>query len=63
MEIIRERNPETHEPATGKCDCGEEITLHCNWYGATQCDCGQWYNASGQALNPPEMWEENMDEE
>ena len=29
------------------------------YMGMTVCDCGQWYNVFGQALNPPEDWEED----
>lgn len=26
--------------------------------GTAKCECGQWYNVFGQALKPPEDWEE-----
>ena len=29
------------------------------YMGTTECDCGQWYNVFGQALKPPEDWEED----
>ena len=52
------------EPAHVICSCGEEIVLYDQYFGACECDnCGQWYNLTGQKLNPPEMWEERMDED
>ena len=29
------------------------------YMGTTECDCGQWYNVFGEALRPPEDWEED----
>lgn len=50
------------EPAVGKCECcGREVQLVNDYCGATECECGQWYNLSGQSLNPPKMWEEPID--
>ena len=51
-------------PAHGTCDCGEEIYLYGNgYYGAWDCpNCGKWYNYFGQEINPPDQWEENMEE-
>lgn len=47
-----------------RCDCGEEFSLDCEWMGAEECPkCGRWYNAGGQELNPPHMWEEPLEEE
>lgn len=43
------------EPAIAKCSCGREISLE----GDQMCDCGQWYNAFGQALKNPEFWYED----
>lgn len=53
----------THiEPATGICDnCGSEIQLVDEYYGACECECGAWYNLFGQSINPPRMWEEPID--
>ena len=31
--------------------------------GAFECACGQWYNMFGQELNPPEDWEEPLEED
>ena len=46
----------------GTCECGKHIDL---MDGMTnECDhCHRLYNGSGQALNPPHMWEEPWDEE
>lgn len=47
-------------PASGTCDCGNEIDLIGYYYGATRCEkCGRWYNVFGQELLPPEDWEED----
>lgn len=48
------------EPAHGKCSCGEEIILECDYDGACQCPkCGRWYNLYGQELLPPDQWEDD----
>ena len=49
------------EPAIGKCSCGRENQMvdQTNGYAAFQCECGQWYNLSGQALKPIEQWNED----
>ena len=45
--------------AHGTCECGNEVELYDEYYGACQCEkCGQWYNLFGQELNPPTYWEE-----
>lgn len=45
------------EPAIGKCSCGCEMEMIDQYMGAFECDdCGQWYNLSGQALEPVEKW-------
>lgn len=50
-------------PAKGTCQCGFDITLCGDYYGATECDrCGRWYNVWGEEILPPEMWEENLEE-
>lgn len=48
----------------GKCDCGEEIILMCfpPTYACDCPNCGQYYNAVGQKLKPPEEWEEDYRE-
>lgn len=42
--------------------CGSRVYFSCGRWraadGVTECDCGQWYNVFGQALKPPEEWEE-----
>lgn len=43
--------------------CGNHIYFDGNGYiGAYQCDCGQWYNRSGQELLPPDEWDMEGDE-
>ena len=45
--------------AHGTCECGNEVELYDEYYGACQCEkCGKWYNLFGQELNPPTYWEE-----
>lgn len=47
------------EPAHGTCDCGEDVVLIDEYYGACQCPkCGKWYNLFGQELRDPDEWEE-----
>lgn len=52
---VEERSWWYSEPAIAECSCGREISLD----GDQMCDCGQWYNAFGQALKDPEYWEED----
>ena len=49
------------KPPSGVCSCGIRIHMFGKGYmGAYQCPtCGKWYNAFGQELLPPEMWEED----
>lgn len=48
--------------AQGTCHCGNTVELYDMYYGSCQCEkCGQWYNLSGQMLVPPEMWEEDYE--
>lgn len=52
------------EPAHGICSCGKEVLIVNEYCGAFSCDyCGQWYNMSGQEILPPELWEEQIDED
>lgn len=52
------------EPAVGKCACGAEVELTDQYYGACECpSCKRWHNLFGQELNPPDMWEEPLDNE
>ena len=46
-----------------RCRCGAQHPLfdH-NGMGDSQCDCGQWYNACGQQLSPPDQWGEETGE-
>lgn len=49
-------------PPLATCECGCEFYITGRYYGATQCDCGRWYNQSGSELYEPGAWEENLDE-
>lgn len=49
------------EPAIGKCVCGAEVVLENRYLGATDCECGRWYNLFGQELVDPKYWEEGYD--
>lgn len=40
------------------CACGRKHTLETD---DSVCSCGQIYNAFGQRLNPPSMWDEQGD--
>jgi len=53
------------EPATGKCACGERISLDGDLQGeGIDCySCGRIYSGTGQELRPREQWEENEYEE
>ena len=54
---IEEIEYDYKEPATGTCNCGEEIELYNEYMGACECPkCGQWWNLFGQELNPVETW-------
>ena len=48
-----------YDPAIGKCSCGREVVLNADYYGATSCECGKWYNLFGQELLDPRYWEED----
>ena len=30
-----------------------------SYMGVSECECGQWYSTFGQAIKPPEDWEED----
>lgn len=37
--------------------CGREVYFYGSGYiGAYECACGQWYNAFGQEIKPPDEW-------
>ena len=47
---------------SGICNCGNRIELVNEYLGACECPhCGQWWNMSGQALNPVETWSSGED--
>ena len=44
--------------------CGCKVYFYGSGYmGAYKCACGHWYNVFGQALKPPDDWEEPMEAE
>lgn len=49
-------------PAVGLCTCGKEVVLEGGYEGATQCECGRWYNLFGQSLIDPKYWERDDDD-
>ena len=51
------------EPALGLCSCGKEVVLEGGYEGATQCECGRWYNLFGQSLIDPKYWYRDEDDD
>ena len=49
-------------PALGVCSCGKEVVLDGGYQGATQCECGRWYNLFGQSLIDPKYWYRDEDD-
>lgn len=51
------------ENAIAECsNCGTEFELYDEYLGACECpNCGQWYNLSGQELNPVNTWHNGPD--
>ena len=49
-------------PAVGLCTCGKELVLEGGYEGATQCECGRWYNLFGQSLIDPKYWYRDEDD-
>ena len=49
-------------PAVGLCTCGKEVVLEGGHEGATQCECGRWYNLFGQSLIDPKYWYRDEDD-
>ena len=52
-----------HRVRYGICpQCGHRVYLGGSgwtaYLGLAECECGQWYNVFGQAIKPPEDWEE-----
>ena len=53
---VEKRERSYYESGSVRCDCGAEHHLE---RGDSVCDnCGQDYNAVGQRLNPPHMWDD-----
>lgn len=47
-----------------RCECGEEFFLEDRYYGCCQCPgCGRWYAIAGYEVNPPDEWEEDLEED
>ena len=39
--------------------CGRKVYLSgCGYMGTYECACGQWYNAFGQEVKPPDEWDD-----
>jgi hypothetical protein len=56
-----ERLESSHrEPARLKCDCHRTLALSDPM--TNKCDCGRFYNGSGQALSHPRNWGEETGE-
>ncbi len=54
MKIIRPAHTEYHE----------ELNLEYRYYGCCQCPgCGRWYAIAGYEVNPPDEWEEDLEED
>ena len=52
-----------HRVRYGVCPaCGRRVYLGgsgwASYLGTAECECGQWYTVFGQAIKPPEEWEE-----
>lgn len=51
-------------PALARYECGEEFFLEDRYYGCCQCPgCGRWYAVAGYEVNPPDEWEEDLEED
>lgn len=48
------------EPAVLKCDCGRKLSLADAM--TNECECGRFYNGSGQSLGHPRGWGEETGE-
>lgn len=48
-----------YQPTVIECDCGAHVELRTN---SNQCECGRWYNMSGQLLVHPRFWGEETGE-
>ena len=61
---IVERKSSCRVPALARCECGEEFYLTGSYFGCSQCPgCGRWYAEGGYEVNPPEEWEEDLEED
>lgn len=56
---VREWTHTSRQPAVGRCDCGEKVSLD----GFTNpCVCGREYDMGGHILTPRYMWGEETGE-
>jgi len=49
-----------YEPPIIKCTCSRHLTLHSSL--SNKCECGRFYNGSGQLLSHPRNWGEETGE-
>lgn len=43
---------------------GGQVLLEDRYYGCCQCPgCGRWYSIAGDEVNPPDEWEEDLEED
>jgi len=60
--VLSERDESYFEPAVGRCDCGNKVTLSSSW--ANVCSrCGAEYNGFGQRLASRSQWGEETGEQ
>lgn len=50
------------DPGVGRCSCGRQVILDCDYAGAVRCECGKWYNLFGQSLIDPKYWYKDEDD-
>ena len=61
--VVRPYHKRVTHAAIIECKCGRHHALeNYNRMGDSFCKCGQWYNAVGQELLPPEQWGEDTNE-
>lgn len=61
---VIERKSSCRVPALARCECGKEFYLTGSYYGCNQCPgCGKWYAEGRYEVNPPEEWEEDLEED
>lgn len=58
--VIQDLSRSWFNPGAIRCQCGRRHDLQ---RGDSQCECGQLFNACGQALLPEHLWEERYEED